>query len=163
MEIVKAKLDDTKIIIDMIENGRKHIQTFSIDQWINGYPNLDTIINDINNDIGYVCVLNDEIVGYFALLEYDECYEYIEGKWLNDSKYVAVHRCVVSNFDKGLGSLLFTQLKKRYDHIRVDTHIGNISMNKCLLKNGFKKCGTIYLKDGSPRIGYEYLDERIYK
>jgi len=51
---------------------------------------------------------------------------------------------------------MFDEIKEKYDHIRVDTHDGNISMNKCLLKNKFKYCGVIHLKDGSPRNAYEY-------
>ena len=66
---------------------------------------------------------------------------------------------VCKYYDKGLGSKLLTDLKKTYSHIRIDTHSGNVSMNKCLLKNEFIKCGTIYLADGSPRVAYEYLNK----
>ena len=31
-----AKIDDLLIIMDMIDNGRKHIQEYNIPQWING-------------------------------------------------------------------------------------------------------------------------------
>lgn len=47
--------------------------------------------------------------------------------------------------------------EKEVRSIRVDTHRDNISMQKMLLKNGFKYCGIIYLKDGSERLAYDKL------
>lgn len=152
-----ATLNDINEIMPMIVEGRKHIQTYNIPQWINGYPSVDTITQDINNNRGYVLIDNDEIIGYFVVLKYDPCYDNIDGKWIDDSDYVAIHRTVTKYFNKGLGSKMFDEIKKYYDHIRVDTHEGNISMNKCLLKNNFKYCGVIHLEDGSPRNAYEYI------
>ena len=153
----KANLNDVDTIVSLIEEGRKHIQEYHIDQWGNGYPNIDTIKEDVDNKRGYVLLDEDDIVGYYVVLEHDPCYDYIEGKWIDNSKYVAIHRVVTKGFNKGLGSILFSELKKKYKHIRVDTHEGNISMNKCLLKNDFNYCGVIYLKDGAKRNAYEYI------
>ena len=155
--ICKAKITDLDIIMDMIEKGREHIHTYNIPQWINGYPSRNTILEDINLNRGYVLMQDNEIVAYFVLLEHDPCYDKIDGNWLCDDKYIAVHRTVTKYFNSGLGSKMFSEIKKEYDHIRVDTHDGNISMNKCLLKNGFKYCGVIYIVDGSPRNAYEYI------
>lgn len=156
-----ATLNDLDIIMPMISEGRSNIQTYNIPQWINGYPSVDTISEDINKQRGYVLIDNDEIIGYFVVLKHDPCYDKIDGKWIDDSDYVAIHRTVTKYFNKGLGSKMFDEIKKYYDHIRVDTHEGNISMNKCLLKNNFKYCGVIHLEDGSPRNAYEYLNKRI--
>ena len=161
MNIRKAILNDLDIIMNMISVGRKHIETYHIDQWINGYPSKELIKEDVDNKRGYVLLDNDEIVGYFVKFDYDECYDKIDGQWLNDTSYVAIHRTVVKYFNKGLGSKMFDEIKKKYKHIRVDTHKGNISMNKCLLKNGFIYCGVIYLKDNSPRNAYEYIEKEL--
>ena len=155
--IKKAQLKDLDEIMKMIVEGRKHIQEYGIPQWINGYPSTETISDDINNDRGYVLIKDNEIIGYFVILHHDPCYDKIDGQWLDDSPYIAVHRTVTKYFNKGLGSLMFDEIKEKYDHIRVDTHEGNISMNKCLLKNNFKYCGVIYLADGAPRNAYEYI------
>lgn len=157
MKTKLATLNDLDIIMDMISLGRKHIQEYNIDQWVNGYPSRGLIEEDINNNIGYILLDNDEIVGYFVKLDYDECYDKIEGSWMSNEPYVAIHRTVTKTFNKGLGSKIFDEIKKEHKHIRVDTHEGNISMNKCLLKNGFKYCGIIHIKDGSPRNAYEYI------
>ena len=39
--------------------------------------------------------------------------------------------------------------------LRCDTHADNATMQHTLEKNGYIRCGTIYLADGAPRIGYE--------
>lgn len=157
MKTRMAEINDLDIIMEMIEKGKEHIHSYHIDQWINGYPSVDTISEDINLKRGYVLLDNDEIVAYYVVLNHDPFYEYIEGKWISDSSYVAIHRAVTKDFVSGLGTKLFTELKNQYDHIRVDTHEGNISMNKCLLKNDFKYCGIIYLVDGAKRNAYEYI------
>lgn len=159
--IRKAELKDLDCIMPMIIDGRAHIQTYGIPQWINGYPSVETITEDIENKRGYVFIINDEIVGYFVIINHDPCYDNIEGKWSDDSEYIAVHRTVTKYFDKGLGSKMLDEIKQTHDHIRIDTHEGNISMNKCLLKNDFKYCGVIFLVDGSPRNAYEYTKKNI--
>lgn len=155
--IKKAELKDIDSIMPMIEDGRKHIQSYGIPQWINGYPSIDTITEDINNGRGYLLIDNSEMVGYFVVIEHDPCYDKIEGSWISNEPYVAIHRTVTKYFDRGLGTKMFDEIKSKYDHIRVDTHKGNISMNKCLLKNGFEYCGVIYIADGSPRNAYEFI------
>lgn len=155
--IKNASLNDLDTIMFMIEEGRKHIQSYNIPQWINGYPSRETIKEDIDNNRGYLLIDNNETIGYFVIIEYDPCYDKIDGKWLDDSPYIAVHRTVTKYFNKGLGSKMFDEIKNKYNHIRVDTHEGNISMNKCLLKNSFKFCGVIHLSDNSPRNAYEYI------
>ena len=154
--IKRAQLKDLDVIMTMIDNGRSHIQTYNIPQWINGYPSKELITQDIENNRGYFLIDDNEIVGYFVIIDYDPCYEKIDGQWFDNSSYIAVHRTVTKYFNSGLGSKMFDEIKKEYDHIRVDTHEGNISMNKCLLKNNFKYCGVIHLADGSPRNAYEY-------
>lgn len=150
-------LNDLNIIMSMIVEGRKKIAEYNIPQWINGYPSIETITEDINLNRGYVLIENDEIIGYYVMLQHDPCYDIIDGKWINDTPYVAIHRTVTKYFNRGLGSKMFDEIKKEHNHIRVDTHEGNVSMNKCLLKNNFKYCGVIKLQDGSPRNAYEYI------
>lgn len=156
-EIRKATDKDIDTILEMIENGRKHIRTYNISQWVNGYPSRQTISDDILNDLAYVFIIDEKIQGYCAILNHDKCYDEIDGKWQNNGPYIAVHRMVTNGFNKGLGSLFFDELKKTYSHIRIDTHEGNISMNKCLLKNNFIYCGIIKLESGNLRNAYEYI------
>lgn len=41
-------------------------------------------------------------------------------------------------------------------NIRVDTHADNKTMQRLIEKNGFTKCGTIYVKNGTARIAYQW-------
>ena len=41
--------------------------------------------------------------------------------------------------------------------VRIDTHEDNIPMQNMIEKNGFKKCGIIYLLDGNKRLAYEKI------
>ena len=43
-------------------------------------------------------------------------------------------------------------------NIREDTHADNQIMQKLAEKNGFVKCGIIYVKNGTPRIAYHWTD-----
>lgn len=43
------------------------------------------------------------------------------------------------------------------DNIRVDTHKDNLVMQHILKKRGFRRCGIIYVKDGTERIAYQRL------
>lgn len=157
MIITKASKLDLPKIMEIVEKGRKQIKTYGIDQWQNGYPNQESFSKDIELDRLYV--LKDENVeGVFAIINHDYSYDEIDGKWLDDSDYIAIHRVAVNQ--KGLGTYLFEELKKIYPHIRVDTHEGNMSMIHCLLKNKFKYCGVIYLKNGDPRNAYEYTEKQ---
>jgi len=158
MNIIKAKIENIDDICNIIEIARKHIATFNIDQWQDGHPNKDMIIKDIENGNGRIVLENDEIIAYFALLN-DDYYYNQYNIWLNDKPYIAIHRMAAKYQDKGIGTYIFKQLQKEYDHIKIDTHIGNISMNKCLLKNGFINHGNIEIANGMHREAYEYVKE----
>ena len=66
--IKKAELENLDTIMEMIVEGRKHIQTYNIPQWINGYPSVETITEDISENRGYLLVKDEEIVGYFVVI-----------------------------------------------------------------------------------------------
>src|SRR5690625_764498 len=76
-------------------------------QWQGGYPNLQTVINDIEKGIAYSLCLNDKIIATAAIAFNDEpTYEKIDGKWLSDGDFMVIHRVAVS--DKVLGKGIAT-------------------------------------------------------
>lgn len=163
MIITKAKINDIKDIMIIINEAKKYLNDQHINQWQDGYPNEDVFLDDIFNDRLYVVKKNNNIIGVFALINYEPTYDIIyEGNWLNNDKYVAVHRIAVLNKYKGKGiaKYIFDYLKKKYKHLRVDTHELNKNMQRCLLKNNFKYCGIIYLnktESDNKRLAYEYF------
>ena len=93
-------------------------------------------------------------VFYFAVEE-DPTYGYIDGAWMNDSPYGVIHRIAVGQSGRGAAAECFQFAYERCGNLRIDTHEKNIPMQRCLAKNGFRRCGIIYLEDGDPRIAYQ--------
>ena len=86
-------------------------------------------------------------------------YEHIEdGNWLNDKPYLTIHRLAGDGQVHGLFQCVADYCKNISRNIRVDTHANNRIMQKLMEKNGFTKCGIIYVKDGTPRIAYHWTD-----
>ena len=126
-------------------------------QWINGYPSYNDVLEDINNNNLYVMKVNSLIVGVFAfIIGEDPSYSYIEGNWLNNEKYGTIHR-IASNFEvKGILEKAVEFCFSKINNLRIDTHEVNYPMQNAILKNGFTKCGIIYLvSDNTPRIAYQ--------
>ena len=72
MKIRKATTQDLDCIMQVIDAARNLMRTNgNHTQWINGYPSAEVIMNDINQNIGYVCINDTEIVGYFSFLKGD--------------------------------------------------------------------------------------------
>jgi maltose O-acetyltransferase len=127
-------------------------------QWINGYPTEELIRQDIAN--GYCCVGTDSdghILYVFAfIIGVDPTYHKIEGSWLNDKPYGTIHRLASSGVVTGVFRQCVDYCLTRIDNIRVDTHADNTPMRRVVERAGFKRCGIIYIADGTPRIAYHY-------
>ena len=79
------------------------------------------------------------------------------GKWIDDSNYGTIHSLAsAQKIDHVFDYVLAFSLTK-IDHIRIDTHEDNKVFQHILEKHNFKKCGVIYLLDGSPRLAYELI------
>ncbi len=77
----KATKDNADKIWEIIQQAIERRRLDGSQQWQNGYPNPETIKNDINNNYGYVLVLDGEIAVYGALIFNDEpAYDNIDGK-----------------------------------------------------------------------------------
>ncbi len=164
MEFRKSIKSDIKEIINIIEEAQSYFKANGIDQWQNGYPNEESIMNDIESGESYVLLKDDKVIATAYLSfsgesDYDVIYD---GKWISQGDYAVVHRVAVSSNIKGHGVAgeLFKCIEKiclgnNIKHIKIDTHRQNKSMQRLLSKNGFKYCGVIYLEDNSERIAFE--------
>lgn len=138
----------------MIENGNPT-------QWGHSYPDESVIRKDIDREICMVIFDETGIHGVCSLLEGIELsYEYIEdGHWLNEDPYISIHRMAGDGQVRGLFSFVAGYCKGISDNIRVDTHADNLTMQHLIEKNGFVRCGTVYIRGGSPRIAYQWTKE----
>ena len=155
--IQKANLSQLPRIMEIYEKAQNFMAlNGNPDQWGTAYPPEEMIRQDILDGKSYVNLEGDHIraVFYFAV-EADPTYGYIDGAWLNDAPYGVIHRIAVGDSGKGVAAECFDFVAQQCDNIRIDTHEKNIPMQRCLAKNGFTRCGIIYLEDGDPRIAYQ--------
>ncbi len=131
-------------------------------QWQDGYPNPQTVENDIANGNGFVLMRDNAILGYAALIYNNEpAYNDIEGNWLTDNDFYVIHRVAVA--DEALGNGYAQEIFRRIEafvkeqsvkSIRVDTNFDNPAMLNIFTKLGYTYCGEVYFR-GSPRKAYE--------
>ena len=157
MFIRKAHPDDISEILQIYDIARKFMRASgNFSQWGGGYPGEALLSADIQSGNLYVMCLDSTIEGVFALIPgEDPTYRVIQGAWLNDLPYCAVHRVASRGEVKGVATQVLEWCMDRCGNIRIDTHDDNLPMQHVLEKNGFIRCGRIWSEDGSPRIAYQ--------
>lgn len=160
MQIQKATLANIDVILTIIEEARNIMrENGNTTQWNNGYPSRATILDDISQDHAFVCIAEDEVMGYFCFMQGDNPdpnYTIIsEGTWLNDSPYGVIHRLASGRKVRGIAQKAFDFAFTKTNNVRVDTHHDNVPMQQFLKKIGFTYCGVIYVSDGTPRDAFQ--------
>lgn len=164
MEFRKAKEADLSLIMNIIEDAKVRLKKKGIDQWQNGYPNVESIRLDIEQGYSYVFCQDKKVIGAVALsFDGEETYQRIyEGQWIQTDHYGVIHRLAVDPKLKGngIGARIIACIEKEctirgVHSIKVDTHGENLAMRRLLEQSGFVYCGIIYLHDQSKRVAYE--------
>ena len=158
-----AKENDIAEIMEIVENVKIYMKENKINQWSENYPNEDVFLADLKENRLYVAEIDGKVIGMAVLiLDGDGDYKNINGKWLSDGEYGVIHRIAVNpdyksqNVAKNLLDFFENKLKElNYDSIRVDTHKDNKSMLRFIEKNGFQKCGIVYIRKTDERIAFE--------
>lgn len=164
MQIRKTNQKDLSRLIEIFTEARGTIGALGIDQWQDGYPNEQVVMEDIDLGRSYCLEQDGQVWGTFVLVTEELCYDRItDGQWLTQGQdYIAIHRVAVAVAKRGLGlpalimdyaAAYAAQLGRR--SLRIDTHTGNLVMRRMLEKQGFRHCGTIYLSTGASRVAYE--------
>ena len=156
--IRNAETADLPVILEIYAYAREFMaRTGNPTQWADGYPSEALLREDIENNNLYVVEEEDRICGVFAfLIGPDETYARIEqGKWFSESEYGTIHRVAGDGAVHGLLQRVVSYCEKKIQHLRIDTHQDNRIMQHAILKCGFRRCGIIYVSNGSPRIAYE--------
>jgi GNAT superfamily N-acetyltransferase len=161
--------DDLFAIKNIVSQAQASLKARGVDQWQNGYPSDEIILQDIARQRTYVATVEENVVAMASVFFNDEpTYDKIlDGKWLSTGTFVAVHRMAVDNRFKqrGMASFIFEQVeamcrRNGIDSFKVDTHQDNLPMRSFLEKHGFTYCGIIFLRDGNGRVAYEKLLNR---
>lgn len=159
MEIRKANMQDLPEILKLYAEARRFMQeTGNGTQWGTSYPPKEQVEADILAGKSYVCEADGVLAGVFYFSEgpdpdYAKIYE---GSWIGNGPYHVMHRVAAPGRVKGAGSFCIRWCVEHSGrNLRIDTHRNNLPMQHVLEKNGFTRCGIIYLADGDERIAFE--------
>ena len=168
MKIRKSKLKDLDRIMEIYAFARDFMaKNGNPNQWgPTNWPPRELIQKDIESGNSYVCLNDeDEIIATFFFnqgKDIEPTYlEITDGTWIDNSPYGVIHRLAGDSSEKGIGSFCINWAYSKCKHIRIDTHIDNIVMQKLVEKLGFIHCGTIYVEqDNYPRLAYEKIEKK---
>lgn len=125
-------------------------------QWGTSHPPMAQIEQDIADNTLYVITENEIVHGvfYFAIEEDPTYLKIFDGGWRLDAPYGVIHR-IAGDGTGGIVQAAVDFAKEKIPYLRMDTHADNQVMQHVLTKNGFQRCGIIYLADGNPRIAFD--------
>ena len=145
-------------------------------QWADRFPLESTVRTDIEEGRTRLLVDHagadgvvrgtERLLAVFVLCPGpDPSYAHIEGAWLDDDDYMAVHRVAASGLAGHAGRDCLNWAVARYGNVRMDTHRNNHGMQHVLESCGFTRCGVIELvqREGdAERLAYQRHDrERL--
>ena len=173
MEFVVASFEHIDRMCEITEQAKRQLRDLGLDQWQKGYPSREVWTEDARKGCTYLAMENEEILGIFAFQTTpDASYNVIDGSWLTDGSYASKHRVCVADGCKGKGvaGRMFDcgfrmALELGFASVRIDTHPGNLPMQRALAKSGFVCCGRIRLvggsEDGDLRIAFEKILQEV--
>lgn len=162
MLLRKAERSELPLVWAIIQFAIEQRRLDGSAQWQDGYPNTDTLNNDLDKGAAYVLEADGELLLYAAILfEPEPAYEAIEGRWLTNGPYMVLHRVAVSPKAKGKGiaTAFFRMAEdlcraRGVPSIKVDTNFDNAPMLRIMDKLGYTYCGEVYFR-GKARRAYE--------
>lgn len=154
-----ARPDDLQSILNVYETARAFMAGHgNPTQWGTSYPARELLEEDIRLGQLYVDEWEGKVCAVFAYIPgEDPTYGVIDGAWLSDAPYAAIHRVASDGTRKGALGRCLDYCRVRTPHIRIDTHPDNKVMQHLLTKAGFAYCGVVWVEDGTIRWAYEIL------
>lgn len=160
--LTSARQEDLQSAMDILNAGREFQRLQGFVQWPDGFPDEDSIRNDLLTGNGYVLKVGDEIAAYLYIgFEGDPAYPAIKGSWHHEEPYAVIHRMAVSPAFRGQGiaSIVFSLAeqfcaKHGANTLRIDTGEQNMRMQHVLIKNGYSYCGTV-IQGGGYRMAFD--------
>jgi GNAT superfamily N-acetyltransferase len=167
MNLRKAKQSELATIWEIILYAIEQRRLDGSQQWQDGYPNKNTIREDLEKGYAYVVEDNGTVLLYAAIIFGKEpAYEVIEGKWLTDGDYAVLHRVAASPLAKGKGiATAFFQMvervciEKQIYSIKVDTNFDNLPMLKIMEKLDYTYCGEVTFRGGARKAFEKVLTQ----
>ena len=157
-----AELQDLEAVQAVYAQARKFMaETGNPNQWGKTHPPKETLESAIEARKLYVLEENSTVHGsFYYAQEAEPTYQKIEdGAWLSNEPYGVIHMVASDGTVHGFLQQVVAYCEQQTKHLRIDTHHDNKVMQHVIGKNGFTRCGIIYLENGDPRIAYEKLGE----
>lgn len=158
--IRKAEYTDIRRALDIYDSARRFMRSRgNAVQWVNGYPSEELLRADVAAGQLYVMEDAGGVYAVFAFIIGDDpTYQVIDGAWLDDgTPYGTLHRLGSDGTRRGVLAEAVDWALTRLPHLRADTHEANVTMQRCLERAGFVRCGVIHVADGTPRLAYERI------
>jgi len=162
MKIRLAVNDDLPAMMAVFQRAREFmISIGDPHQWDDGYPSEEQILSDMEQFHSFVAV--DEMgkvrATFCFIVGIDPTYGVIDdGAWLEDeSLYGTIHRIASDGSFNGFFHQVIEWASDRIDNLRIDTHKDNCVMLHLIEKEGFTRCGIIYVRNHMPRIAFQRM------
>ncbi len=158
--IRKAGMEDLKEILNVYESARLYMKkSGNPSQWGDSFPPQSTVEEDIENETLYVAERSGRVCGVMEFHIGEEPYYAVldEGSWIYSGDYATVHRLASDGSKRGVFAEFLEFGKGICPHIRIDTHVDNIVMQKLIEKHGFEKCGFFFSTPERKWIAYEKI------
>lgn len=142
-------------ILPIIEEAKKTMAQFPMDQWQKGYPNRETMLGYIEQKKAYVTPDADAVAALIPMDADYGAYEEVLGH------FVVIHTMAVCREKRGTGyAKEFHQaLEDRarelgYEVLAVDTHRENKTMLRFIEKMGYLPLGEVYIGGKDHRLAF---------
>ena len=161
-----AEARDMEALDAIFSHARAAIARLGIDQWQDGYPSAELLLEDIRVGRAYVFDDGGAIASITVLTpEPEPIYDAIDGAWHTGAPYLTIHRMALDDAHRHSGlagdvvkNAVALARSLNLSGVRADTHRGNAAMRRFLEKSGFQECGLVTYPDvaGDPiRVAYD--------
>lgn len=162
MNIRNTREEDMPRIMEIFSIARTFMRrNGNLHQWNGAYPGEEAVRKDMLHGWSHVITDNtDRPFATFCMMNTPEptYSEIFGGSWLNDDPYVVLHRVASDGSVPRTFHSMVEYAASKCNNIRVDTHRENRPMQEALLREGFTRCGVIFLADGSERIAFHRVN-----
>lgn len=163
----RAQNSDVDKIVQILNDAISFLKESGSSQWQSGYPNRETVEEDIEKQVAWVLTVDNEVAGYAAVvIGREPTYADIEGKWENNvDTYATIHRIAVSSKFRGmhlsqffLSNIISLTYAQGINNFRIDTSRKNKIVQHIAVSHNFIERGIIQVTEDpvdSSRIAYE--------
>ena len=162
----RAQNSDVDKIVQILQDAITFLKKNGSTQWQSGYPNRETVEEDIEKRVAWVLTVDNEVAGYAAVvIGKDPNYAKIDGEWKNDvDSYATIHRIAISSKFRGmhltqffLSNIISLTYAQEIHNFRIDTGEKNKIVQHIATSHNFIKRGIIQVDDpiNPDRLAYE--------